>query len=214
MELSELADDVLMEALRYHGGDGIDGAARILIRSGVAALLNACSYDVAFPMSVASVIDAVNNALATLDREEMLALYEMFDTYNNLGCSIDAHCLPIEWPPDRSLDEDHITFELLKPEFEAKDGRTTAWSYCVPNPFGESTNIVFGLPTSGAVKIDIYNVAGRHVTSLVDGQRTAGTHEVVWNGRSSDGSRVPDGVYFYRISLGTETLSRKLIVMK
>ena len=94
MELADLADDTLMDALRYHGGKGIEGAARNLLRQAVAALLNACDPDVNYPMSVGGVIAAVNDALATLDRGEMLGLKDMFDMYNNLGCPIDAHCRP------------------------------------------------------------------------------------------------------------------------
>ncbi len=95
-ELSELADDTLYDALKYGGGSGVTGAARNLLRSAVSALLNACSSDVAYPMSAASVIAQVDAALATLDRDEILALHSTLDTYNNYGCSIDAHCRPID----------------------------------------------------------------------------------------------------------------------
>ena len=47
-------------------------------------------------MSADAVIATVNTALATLDRSEILAVHSMLDMYNNLGCSIDAHCRPIE----------------------------------------------------------------------------------------------------------------------
>ena len=92
--LSDLADDTLMDALNYKGGKGVEGAARNLLRQAVAALLNACDPDVGYPMSVGGVIDAVDDALATLDRGEILGLKDMFDMYNNLGCPIDAHCRP------------------------------------------------------------------------------------------------------------------------
>ena len=93
-ELSELADDTLDDALRYHGGRGIQGAARNLLRQATAALLNACHSEVDYPMSVAEVIAATDAALATLDRGEMLRLKDVFDMNNNLGCPIDNHCRP------------------------------------------------------------------------------------------------------------------------
>jgi uncharacterized repeat protein (TIGR01451 family) len=94
-ELSGMADDSLMKALKYGGGPGVEGAASNLFRSAVSALLNACNDNVNYPMSVSSVISEVNTALATLDRHEILSLHAMLDMYNNLGCSIDAHCIPI-----------------------------------------------------------------------------------------------------------------------
>ena len=70
-ELSELADDSLMKAAKYGGGGGVIGAARNLLRHAVSALLNACSDDVDYPMGVTGVINTVNAALATLDRDEI-----------------------------------------------------------------------------------------------------------------------------------------------
>jgi len=95
-ELADLRDDTLMDALRYHGGRGIHGAARNLLRQATAALLNACHSNVNYPMSVAEVIAATDAALATLDRGLMLRLKDVFDMNNNLGGGIDAHCRPID----------------------------------------------------------------------------------------------------------------------
>jgi hypothetical protein len=95
---SDGAPDTLDEALAYGGGKGVEGAARNLLRSAVAAVLNACNDNVAYPMGEQEVIDAVNAALATLDRDTILALHAELDGYNNLGCSIDNHCNPIPVP--------------------------------------------------------------------------------------------------------------------
>ncbi|MCJ7556044.1 MAG: hypothetical protein MUP90_03900, partial [Gammaproteobacteria bacterium] len=89
------APDTLNEALAYGGGNGVEGAARNLLRSAVAAVLNACNDNVNYPMGEQAVIDAVNAALATQDRGVILALHSELDGYNNLGCSIDNHCNPI-----------------------------------------------------------------------------------------------------------------------
>jgi hypothetical protein len=97
-DLQKKADgvpDTLDEALAYGGGKGVEGAARNLLRSAVAAVLNACNDNVAYPMGEQAVINAVNAALATLDRGTILTLHSELDGYNNLGCSIDNHCNPI-----------------------------------------------------------------------------------------------------------------------
>ncbi|MHB1483330.1 MAG: DUF7507 domain-containing protein [Saccharofermentanales bacterium] len=93
--LNELADDTLMEALNYKGGSGAIGAARNLLRQAVAALLNASHPDVDYAMTEAEIIDAVNDALASLDRDIMNMLKDQLDMYNNAGGGIDAHGNPI-----------------------------------------------------------------------------------------------------------------------
>jgi hypothetical protein len=80
-------DNVTLEAaLSFDGGSGIDGAARILLRAAVAALLNAAHPDVDFPLTTAQVIAQVNEALASNDRETMIGVAEELDILNNLGC--------------------------------------------------------------------------------------------------------------------------------
>jgi len=94
-ELSDLADDTLIEALNYGGGKGTIGAARNLLRHAVAALLNASHPHVNYTMTDNQIINAVNLALASLDRDTIEELKNQLDTYNNAGCSIDAHGNPI-----------------------------------------------------------------------------------------------------------------------
>jgi uncharacterized repeat protein (TIGR01451 family) len=216
-QLSALGAETLLEAVTTPGGGGsVAGRANQLIFHGVAALLNACNDDVAYPMGVGAVIDFVNEALATLDAGEIGAAKSTLDMYNNYGCSIDAHCNPIEDEPDpdKGLLEDH-TGELTNPaEFRSGVIPAEAWSQPLPNPFTGATTINFGLPKSGAVSIDVYDVAGRHVATVVDGEKGPGSHEAVWNGKNSHGTPVPAGVYFYRFAFDNETLMKKMIVMK
>jgi hypothetical protein len=81
--------DTLMQALNYHGGKGVDGAAHILMRAAVAALLNAAHPDVAYQWTEAQVIQKVNTELATLSRNKMLNLKDKLDDYNNYGCPLN-----------------------------------------------------------------------------------------------------------------------------
>jgi hypothetical protein len=68
-----------------------------------------------------------------------------------------------------------------------------------PNPFSGQTSLFFELPRSQAVKVDIYNVRGHRVTTLVDNDLAAGPHVRVWDGRDIAGRPQPDGVYFYHL---------------
>lgn len=84
-----------------------------------------------------------------------------------------------------------------------------------PNPFNPSTTIKFSMAKSGLVTLVIYNAIGQKIRTLVNRQITAGNHEVKWDGRDSNGLTVSSGIYFYRISAGSNfTASKKMILLK
>ena len=85
----DLGDFTLMEALRFKGGPGLYGAASILLRASVAAVLNAAHSDVDYPLTDSEIVEQVNAAIASHSRSTMLDLAEQLDMYNNLGGSWD-----------------------------------------------------------------------------------------------------------------------------
>jgi hypothetical protein len=78
-----------------------------------------------------------------------------------------------------------------------------------PNPFNSSTTIEYALPRESDVTIEIYDILGRRVETLVQGQQQAGYHQVVWDA----GSR-SSGLYFYRVEAGKYTETRKMVLLK
>jgi hypothetical protein len=86
---ASLADDTLLQALNYGGGPGLLGAQQILLRAAVAALLNASSSGVDYTLTEAQVIAAVDAALASGDRDTILAAAAALDADNNLGCTLN-----------------------------------------------------------------------------------------------------------------------------
>ena len=82
-----------------------------------------------------------------------------------------------------------------------------------PAPAAEGTLISFTLPQARAVSLHIYDVGGRLVRTLVDGQLAAGSHAIRWDGRSQAGKSLPGGVYLYRLNAGDEQAERKLILI-
>ena len=87
--LSSLGTATLAQALDFGGGSGLDGGARILLRAGVAALLNSAHPGVSYPDEPASaVIAAVNAALASGSRDTMISVAARLDAQNNLGCPL------------------------------------------------------------------------------------------------------------------------------
>jgi hypothetical protein len=83
-----------------------------------------------------------------------------------------------------------------------------------PNPFNPQTKISFSLPNSGAVKLDVYNVLGQRVRSLVNATLPAGFHEVTFDSRDDRGQELASGVYFYRLQTNGYEYSRKMLLLK
>jgi len=83
-----------------------------------------------------------------------------------------------------------------------------------PNPFNPSTTISFDVAHEGMVMIDIYNVRGQKVRSLVSGVYGAGVHSVVWNGCADNGVSVGSGVYFYRMACEGYVSVKKMVMVK
>ena len=76
------------------------------------------------------------------------------------------------------------------------------------------TTIAYGIPEPAHVTVEVYNVSGQRIAALVDEDMDAGTHEVLWRGRNDDGESVGSGIYFYRITVGEFSSSRKMILPK
>jgi len=83
-----------------------------------------------------------------------------------------------------------------------------------PNPFNPVTKIRFGLTQADKVSLDIYDIRGARIASLVDGFMEAGHHVVPWAGLDGSGRRVASGVYFARLVAGKITFNQKLLLVK
>ncbi|NOT33122.1 MAG: T9SS type A sorting domain-containing protein [Candidatus Eisenbacteria bacterium] len=87
-----------------------------------------------------------------------------------------------------------------------------ALSAPAPNPFGSRTLLRFTLPRESEVTLDVLDVSGRRVKSLVLGEpRSAGTHLVEWDGRGDRGEREPPGMYFVRLVAGPERRVQRVV---
>ena len=83
-----------------------------------------------------------------------------------------------------------------------------------PNPFNPETTIKYQLPQTANVRLEIYNVAGQKVTTLVDRQQAAGLRSVDWDGTSQSGEAVSSGIYIYRIETGDFSEARKMVLIR
>jgi hypothetical protein len=83
-----------------------------------------------------------------------------------------------------------------------------------PNPFNPSTTIGYYIPEKCLVKLEVYDVVGARVARLVSSEKASGYHSVEWKGTGDDGDRVASGVYFYRLTAGKKTISRKMVLLQ
>jgi len=68
-----------------------------------------------------------------------------------------------------------------------------------PNPFNPTTNIEFSLPVSSDVKLNVFNILGQEVSTLLNQEMSAGNHTVVWNALDNSGRKLSSGIYFYML---------------
>jgi FlgD Ig-like domain len=89
--------------------------------------------------------------------------------------------------------------------------RTSAKPTCYADA---DATIFFHLPTAAVVNLSIYDVQGRLVRSLIDGQKLEGTHRARWDLKGEDGTRVSRGIHFYRFTAGSFTDTGKIVVVE
>ncbi len=119
--------------------------------------------------------------------------------------------------PAHSVIEIPISLTVTDDVSGVQDGglpKAFALDGAFPNPFNPATTIKYATPHSGPVKLKIYNLAGRLVTTLVDGQKTAGFHTVMWNGTDHKGRGVASGAYYYRLQAEGFEQTRKMLLLK
>jgi hypothetical protein len=83
-----------------------------------------------------------------------------------------------------------------------------------PNPFNPSTRISFHLPENGSVRIVIYDLLGRVITTVLDAAKQKGHYSLDWNAKDEKGNDLPSGIYIAQIQSGRFTASAKMILMR
>ncbi len=83
-----------------------------------------------------------------------------------------------------------------------------------PNPFNPTTTIMYSLGKANKVNLDVFNIRGQKVATLVNEYQEQGRHEITWNGKDKHGKNLPSGVYFYKLITPLDTLSEKMLLLK
>lgn len=83
-----------------------------------------------------------------------------------------------------------------------------------PNPFNATTQISFGLPEAADVRLDVYNITGQIISTIINGRYVAGRYNIIWNGLDGSGRSIASGVYFYRLNAGSDVKTMKMTLLK
>jgi hypothetical protein len=84
----------------------------------------------------------------------------------------------------------------------------------VPNPVTNHALLTFSLPRSATTSLTLYDISGRRVKTVTQGPRETGYHLIRWDGSNESGHKVPPGIYFYRLNVGSQSLTRSLVVVR
>lgn len=107
-----------------------------------------------------------------------------------------------------------FVFNVTANPEEAPEALSTALLGNFPNPFHPHTRISYSLKDAAPVRIAIYNQKGQLVRVLCDAAQGVGNHQIAWDGTDNAGSRVGNGIYFYRLTSGDYTQTKKMLMLK
>lgn len=110
---------------------------------------------------------------------------------------------------------DNIDFNIYTvavPEISETIGATLRQNY--PNPFNPKTRIEFSIEQAGTVDISVFDLAGRRIATVHQGEFAAGVHQVTWNGRTDRGNPAPAGQYRYVLKTAEGQVSRSMVLLK
>ena len=105
------------------------------------------------------------------------------------------------------------TISIAKKNFTAMPKKITL-NQNYPNPFNPQTTINFELPTKSYIKLQIYDIYGKLIKTLVNSQKTEGYYSVIWDGRNEKGNFVESGVYLYQLKNSENTKTKAMTLLK
>ena len=89
-----------------------------------------------------------------------------------------------------------------------------ALSQNYPNPFNPETRIHYDIPKDGYIKLVVFDILGRELVTLIDGNHSAGRFNIIWNGKDAYGNHIGSGVYFYQLSSEEFSQTKKMIISR
>jgi hypothetical protein len=135
-----------------------------------------------------------------------------FKYYDSAIGEIVEYTETIEFTNNMVIGDGFNTMSLSREAKIAPEEYSLSDAY--PNPFNPTTTLSFSVPTKGVVSLNIYDMTGRLVSTLVDGNLKQGYHSITWNGMDSNGHAVSSGMYIYSLKGEGVSITKKMVMMK
>ena len=185
-------------------------------------------FDISQSTSVSgTVTDAITNdplegAVITLgtsytDTTNSLGFYNIEDVVagtNTLTCELtgyETYTTEIDVEGNETIDIELQILTGIDDPF-ASQNNVSVTNY--PNPFNSKTTISYNIPVNNIVRIEIYDIQGKKIKTLINEHQVSGNHSVVWNGTNENGIQVGKGIYFYGITAGKFFSVKEMILIK
>jgi aminopeptidase N len=117
-------------------------------------------------------------------------------------------------PESVQVDPDEWILRTAGPLSVGPGGSALALLAPRPNPARAAANLAFWLPRATRARLEILDVRGARVATLADGPQAEGPHRLVWDGRDRGGHDAPPGLYVVRLAVGSETRTRRLVLVR
>lgn len=130
--------------------------------------------------------------------------------------AVYAEHLPLSDFKNNTLDflEEHLTVTAVAEPAGSASPHTFVLHQNYPNPFNPQTTITYTLSENSMITLNIYNLRGALVRTLIDTYQNAGSHRVSWDGRNASGKTVPSGQYYYELQSGRFHTTRRMILLR
>ena len=136
----------------------------------------------------------------------------------NLPAGVYEYCVTAKYSGDYQSEPSNLVSVELTEAGEVNLPNKTKFNGIYPNPFNPTTTLSYGLSEPGHVLLEVFNLKGQKITTLVNDTQKAGSHSVIWNGTDKNGNNVPSGIYFSRFFVDTPsgryTSVKKVILLK
>ena len=115
---------------------------------------------------------------------------------------------------DVTIDDKNATVTVV--EKDLPNEIPTDWQLCQnhPNPFNPETSIRYQVPKIALVKIEVFNLLGQRIKTLVNEEKSPGTYQVIWSGLDDQGKSVVSGIYLYRMQTQSFNQMKRMILLR
>ena len=111
-----------------------------------------------------------------------------------------------------NIESIELSGELSVTDFEKLTSFSLKQNY--PNPFNPATTIQFEISERGKTRVDIFNLKGQLVNTLINKHLDVGRHRIKWDGQTAGGSQAGSGLYFYRVAINDKQQTKQMIMLK